>query len=89
MADRRLSLDVRGEGVTDKPLVLAAELPLVLQLEPFRFDLPGMARSPASSMPRSQLARLADARRPRRPDRLEGLLSAALTVGGTVGAPRS
>ena len=40
LAARRLRLDVRGEGVTDKPLVLTAELPLVLQLQPFLFQLP-------------------------------------------------
>ena len=85
-ADRRLRLDVRGEGVTDKPLVLAAELPVVLQLEPFRFDLPdGPVTGHLDA--EIQLARLADVAG-LDDDRLEGLLSAALTVGGTVTAPQ-
>jgi translocation and assembly module TamB len=86
LADRRLRLDVRGEGVTDKPVVLAAELPVVLQLEPFQFDLPD---APVSGRldAEIQLARIANIAG-LDDDRLEGLLSAALTVGGRVTAPQ-
>ncbi len=86
LASRRLSLDVRGEGVTDKPLVVSVELPAVLQLEPFRFEMldgPMTGRLDAEV----QLARLADVAG-LDDDRLEGLLAAALRVAGTVQKPQ-
>jgi translocation and assembly module TamB len=86
LASRRLRLNVRGEGVTDKPLVLAAELPLVLQLEPFLFQMPD---GPVAGRldAEVQLARF-EAVAGLDDDRLEGLLDAGLSLGGTLQDPQ-
>jgi translocation and assembly module TamB len=86
LASRRLRLDVRGEGVTDKPLVLTAELPAVLQLQPFALEMPD---GPVGGRldAEIQLARFADVAG-LDDDRLEGLLDAGLSVGGTVQGPQ-
>jgi len=77
---------VRGEGVTEQPLVLTAELPLVLQLEPFVADVPD---GPVAGRldAEIQLARLADVAG-LDDDRLEGLLDAGLSLGGTLQDPQ-
>jgi translocation and assembly module TamB len=86
LAARRLRLDVRGEGVTDKPLVVTAELPLVLQLEPFLFQVPD---GPVAGRldAEIQLARF-EAVAGLDDDRLEGLLDAGLNLGGTLHEPQ-
>jgi translocation and assembly module TamB len=86
LASRRLRLDARGEGVTDKPLVLSAELPAVLQLEPFRFEMPDGPMTGRLDA-EVQLARIADVAG-LDDDRLEGLLAAALSLAGTVQEPQ-
>ena len=86
LASRRLRLDARGEGVTDKPLILTAELPVVLQLEPFAFatpDGPVAGRLDAEV----QLARLADVAG-LDDDRLEGLMAVGLSLAGTLQDPQ-
>jgi translocation and assembly module TamB len=86
LAARRLRLDVRGEGVTDKPLTLTAQLPLVLQLQPFLFETPD---GPVAGRldAEIQLARLADVAG-LDDDRLEGLLDAGLSLAGTLQDPQ-
>ena len=86
LASRRLRVDARGEGVTDKPMVLSAELPVVLQLEPFAFELPD---GPVAGRldAEVQLARLADVAG-LDDDRLEGLLAIALNLAGSFQDPQ-
>ncbi len=86
LASRRLRVDVRGEGVTDKPLVLTAELPVALQLEPFVADMPD---GPVAGRldAEIQLARLADVAG-LDDDRLGGLLDAGLSLAGTLQDPQ-
>ena len=86
LASGRLRVNARGEGVTDKPLVLSAELPVALRLEPFAFELPD---GPVAGQldAELQLARLADIAG-LDDDRLEGLLDLALRLSGTVVDPQ-
>ncbi|MEM7022583.1 MAG: translocation/assembly module TamB domain-containing protein [Pseudomonadota bacterium] len=86
LESRRLRLDVRSEGATDKPLVLNAELPLSLQLEPFAVSVPD---DPISGRldAEVQLARLADIAG-LDDDRLEGLLDTGLRLSGSAHDPQ-
>ncbi|MGH6915094.1 MAG: translocation/assembly module TamB domain-containing protein, partial [Geminicoccales bacterium] len=86
LAQRRLSVDLRGEGVSDRPVVLTAALPVVLQLEPFRFELPDGPLDGRLDA-ELQLARLADIAG-LDGDRLEGRLGAALSLAGTSTDPQ-
>ncbi|HEX5795895.1 MAG TPA: hypothetical protein VFY19_08640, partial [Geminicoccaceae bacterium] len=40
LAERRLSIDLEGQGVTEQPMTLTAELPLVARFDQLEFDLP-------------------------------------------------
>lgn len=87
LAARRLRVDVRGEGVTDKPLVLTAQLPLVLQLQPFVVQVPPDGPVAGRLDAEIQLARLADVAG-LDDDLLEGLLDAGLSLAGTLQRPQ-
>jgi translocation and assembly module TamB len=86
LASRRLRVDARGEGVTDRPLLLRAELPLVVQLQPFVVQIPD---GPVAGRldAEIQLARVADVAG-LDDDVLEGVLNAGLSMGGTLRAPQ-
>jgi translocation and assembly module TamB len=87
LADHRLSIDLQGEGVSDKPLILSAELPAIVQFDPFLFELPEegeLAGRLDAELALAQLAALAALD----DQTLSGLLTAKLAVTGTVGAPQ-
>jgi translocation and assembly module TamB len=87
LADRRLSIDLQGQGVTEKPLTLTAELPVTAQFDPFLFEVPeegqlaGRLDAELALTPLAALAGLDD-------QTLSGLLTARVAASGTVGAPR-
>ncbi|MGH6944555.1 MAG: translocation/assembly module TamB domain-containing protein, partial [Geminicoccaceae bacterium] len=85
LAEHHLSADLRGQGLTDKPLVAEIALPVVLQLQPFVFQVPKDGRLTGQVNGAAQLARFASLLP--EDQRLEGLLTAALTIAGTPAAP--
>ncbi|MGH6912784.1 MAG: translocation/assembly module TamB domain-containing protein, partial [Geminicoccales bacterium] len=86
LADRRLEGTVRAEGVSDAPLSASFDLPLVVKLRPAVVELPQDGTIGGRLDGELQLARLADLLLD--DQSLEGLLSAALTVDGTVADPQ-
>jgi translocation and assembly module TamB len=87
LADRRLSVDLQGEGVTQKPLTLTAELPLTVRLDQFAFELPQDGRLSGRLDAELALARVA-ALAALDDQTLSGLMTVRGTVGGTVGTPQ-
>ncbi|HEX2479360.1 MAG TPA: translocation/assembly module TamB domain-containing protein [Geminicoccaceae bacterium] len=83
---RRLRLDLRGEGVAERPIRATAELPLVVDLAAGAFEVPGAGRVAGSLDAELALARLADILG-LDDQRLEGPLRADLRLAGTVAAP--
>lgn len=83
---RRLRLDLRGEGVTERPIRASAELPLLVDLAAGAFEVPGEGQVAGSLDAELALARLADILA-LDDQRLEGPLLADLRVGGTVAEP--
>ncbi|MGH6901250.1 MAG: translocation/assembly module TamB domain-containing protein, partial [Geminicoccaceae bacterium] len=83
---RRLRLDLRGEGVTEQPIRLNAELPLVVDLASGVLDLPREGQIAGSLDAEVRLALLADILA-LDDQRLEGPLLADLSVSGTVAQP--
>jgi translocation and assembly module TamB len=86
LAARRLRLDLRGEGVSERPIRASAELPLVLDLAAGAFAIPGDGEVAGRLDAELSLARLADIAG-LDDQRLEGPLVADLSVGGTVADP--
>jgi translocation and assembly module TamB len=86
LRERRLRIDVRGEGVTERPIRANAELPLVADLAAGAFEVPGEGRIAGSLDAEVRLALLADVLA-LDDQRLEGPLVADLSVGGTVARP--
>jgi translocation and assembly module TamB len=83
---RRLRLDLLGEGMVDQPIRAHAQLPLVVDLAAWRFDVPSAGQIAGSIDAEVGLNRLADILA-LDDQRLEGPLSANLTVSGTVAQP--
>ena len=83
---RRLRLDLRGEGVSERPIRANAELPLVVDLAAGAFEIPSDGQVAGNLDAELSLARLADIAG-LDDQRLEGPLVADLTVGGTVADP--
>jgi translocation and assembly module TamB len=83
---RRLRFDLRGEGMTDKPVRANGELPLVVDLAAWTFDVPSEGRIAGGLDAEVSLSRLADILA-LDDQRLEGPLTADLTVSGTVAQP--
>jgi translocation and assembly module TamB len=83
---RRLRLDLSGEGVTEQPIRLNAELPLVVNLASGVFDVPGEGQIAGSLDAEVRLALLADILA-LDDQRLEGPLIADLSVSGTMAQP--
>ena len=77
---------LRGEGVTEQPIRLNAELPLVVDLASGVFDVPGEGQIAGSLDAEVRLALLADILA-LDDQRLEGPLVADLSVSGTVAQP--
>ena len=77
---------MRGEGVTEQPIRLNAELPLVVDLASGVLDVPGEGRIAGSLDAEVRLALLADILA-LDDQRLEGPLLADLSVSGTVAQP--
>ncbi len=86
LAERRLSVDLEGQGVTEQPMTLTAELPLVARFDQLEFQLPEDGRLSARLDAELALARLA-ALAGLDDQTLTGTLSADLAASGTVGAP--
>jgi translocation and assembly module TamB len=86
LADRRLEGSARAEGVSDRPLTASFDLPLVLRLQPVVVELPQDGAIGGRLDGELQLARLSDLVLD--DQSLEGLLAAAFTIGGTLGAPQ-
>jgi translocation and assembly module TamB len=86
LAARRLRLDLRGEGVSERPIRANADLPLVVDLAGGAFEVPPDGQVAGSLDAELSLARLADIAG-LDDQRLEGPLLADLTVGGTVADP--
>ena len=87
LAERRLSVDLDGRGVTEKPMRLTAELPLVARFDQFVFEIPQdgpLAARLDAELALARLAALADLD----DQMLTGLMTAGLSVSGTVGAPQ-
>ncbi len=87
LAERRVSVDLRGEGVTEQPMTLTAEVPLVARLDPLVFEVPQAGRLRGQLDAELALARLV-ALAGLDDQTLSGLMSVHASVGGTVGAPR-
>jgi translocation and assembly module TamB len=83
---RRLRLDLRGEGVAERPIRANAELPLVVDLAAGVFEVPGAGQVAGSLDAEFALARLADILA-LDDQRLEGPLRADLRFAGTVAEP--
>jgi translocation and assembly module TamB len=83
---RRLRLDLRGEGVAERPIRATAELPLVVDVAAGAFEVPGEGRVAGSLDAELALARLADVLG-LDDQRLEGPLRADLRLAGTVAEP--
>ena len=86
LADRRLRIDLQGQGVSEKPLTVTAEVPVVVQLDPFLLDVPEAGRLAGrldAELPLARLATLAALD----DQTLAGFLTAKLALSGTVGAP--
>jgi translocation and assembly module TamB len=83
---RRLRLDLLGEGMVDKPIRANAQLPLVVDLAAWTFDVPSAGQIAGSVDAEVGLNRLADILA-LDDQRLEGPLTANLTVSGTVAQP--
>jgi translocation and assembly module TamB len=86
LAARRLRLELRGEGVSERPIRAQAELPLVLDLAAGGFEIPADGQAAGSLEAELSLARLADIAG-LDDQRLEGPLRADLRLGGTVARP--
>jgi translocation and assembly module TamB len=86
LSERRLRLDLRGEGLSEQPIRAHAELPLLADLAAGAFEVPGEGQVAGSLDAELSLARLADIAN-LDDQRLEGPLAADLTVGGTVADP--
>ena len=86
LAARRLRLDLRGTGVTQRPIRANAEVPLVVDLAAGVIDVPKEGRLTGSLDAELALARLADMLG-LDDQRLEGPLLADLRLGGTVAVP--
>ena len=82
----RLRLDLRGDGVAERPIRATAELPLVIDLAAGAFEVPGEGQVAGSLNAELALARLADILA-LDDQRLEGPIVADLTLGGTVAEP--
>ncbi|MGH6899403.1 MAG: translocation/assembly module TamB domain-containing protein, partial [Geminicoccaceae bacterium] len=83
---RRLRLDLRGQGVTEQPVRLSAELPLVVDLAAGVLEVPREGQVAGSLDAEVRLALLADILA-LDDQRLEGPLIADLSVSGTVAQP--
>ncbi len=86
LADRRLTVDGRGQGVADQPITLSAQLPLVARFDQFEFTLPedgALAGRLNADLALARLAALAGLD----DQTLSGGLSLSLTLDGTVAAP--
>src|SRR5690606_19424188 len=83
---RRLRLELRGEGVTERPIVANAELPLVVDLAAGAFEVPEEGEVAGRLEGEIALARLADILS-LDDQRLEGPLRADVAVRGTVAEP--
>lgn len=83
---RRLRLDALGRGVTEQPIRLNAELPLVVNLASGVFEMPGEGQITGRLDADVRLALLADVL-DLDDQRLEGPLVANLTISGTVAQP--
>ena len=86
LAERRLRLDLQGEGVSEQPIRGRAELPLVVDLAAGAFAIPSEGQVAGSLDAKLSLARLAEIAG-LDDQRLEGPLVADLSVGGTVADP--
>jgi translocation and assembly module TamB len=86
LADRRLDLDLRTSGLTDRPVTAQIRAPVALALRPFAFDLPSRGALSGQVRGELQLARLVDLLALEE-QRLAGRLATDLRLGGTVGAP--
>ncbi len=86
LAERRLTVDARGQGVSEQPITLSAELPLVARFDQFEFALPADGRLAGQLNADLALARLA-ALAGLDDQTLSGALGLNLTLNGTVGAP--
>ena len=86
LAARRLRLDLRGQGVSQRPIRATAELPLVVDLAAGAIEVPREGQLAGSLDAELALDRLADMLG-LDDQRLEGPLLADLTLGGTVAVP--
>jgi translocation and assembly module TamB len=86
LESRRLRLEGRGEGLTERPIRLNAELPLVLDLAAGTFAVPEEGQIAGNLDAEVRLALLADILA-LDDQRLEGPLVAELRVSGTVAQP--
>ncbi|HZA65857.1 MAG TPA: translocation/assembly module TamB domain-containing protein [Geminicoccaceae bacterium] len=88
LQERHLRLDLLGEGLTDRPIRLNAELPLVVDLAAGVVDVPPEGRIAGNLDADVRLARVADILA-LDDQRLEGPLAVDLSVGGTVARPEA
>ncbi len=86
LADRRLVVDAQGRGVSEQPVTLSAELPLVARFDRFEFTLPADGRLAGKLNAELALARLA-ALAGLDDQTLSGELNLDLALNGTVAAP--
>ena len=78
---------MRGEGVTDKPITLTAELPLIARFDTFTFEVPKDGQLAGHLNAELSLARL-DALAGLDDQTMGGILVADLGLSGTVSVPR-
>ena len=86
LADRRLAGSARAEGVSDRPLTASFDLPLVVRLQPVAVELPRDGAVGGRLDGELRLGRLAELLLD--DQALEGLLTAAFEIDGTIAAPR-
>jgi len=83
----RLAADLKGSGLTQKPITATANLPARLALRPFSFDMPEDGKLDGRIDAELLLARLADLLA-LDDQTLKGTLFANIALGGTIGDPK-
>ena len=87
LAARRVTVDLQGEGLTEQPMTLHAEVPLVVRLDQYVFELPADGQISGRVDAELALERIA-ALAALEDQTLSGALTVHGTVAGTVGEPQ-